>query len=718
MPQSLAASSESKLKQCNKIDYFVHAGSKKYFPIYSVKSLEEFLDDGGLDDPLGDHRNSTDAYIEWGRRRSERVLMRNVTCMEFDGREETVGSLLNTICDTTLDPKAKTPIHFMHASPGVGKTRFFLEMVKMGVDKQKSYLYKGAFLNKKISMEKKEALLDDILHIAVSFNGRTAYKPKHITVTTEPEILSHITLRIMHIWLSKVSLTDLYEDIKAAVASGILSPRHLTLKSVLSLVSRRAGRKHIVLYVDEILKMYDSDATNDLVVSLSAEQDEEDEGEDMDKDKDENPPYSLRVCYSALKVDIFARARSFSGRDIISTPLPLISRNVARNISAKVVERAEYPITWAETKLPKYVNILTLLSGGHMRAMESLVRTYENLEQSKGISKYIRAACSNYGDSYETNIYGAVLLSLLGYSVPKDTIVNYLGHSITVEDMVASGRLMASFTNADAHLDVKPNMPLLSLIQWAFTTVENRNSNMKPPGYEVALTLTDLVDDAVGMGAMTGKKFESVCIRRHIIMRRLYNSLMEGNIVRNITEVDWRKATLKDYFKYTRCEGPISAEIANLTFDFTRPFPNEWELLKDDDAVENFFRRNYAEKRCVIGQPLKENFEANDYFLSLVSNCGVVVTVVVQTKFSSVNKTTRVNIGKIYTTLEKAMNLAETYGAKRNTIIGVAELWREAHGSGLIDAPMQLQNAVVQTKRELEMQVGPLMSDLIAFADL
>ena len=115
---------------------------------------------------------------------------------------------MNTISDTTLDSKAKTPIHFMHASPGIGITPFFLEMVKIGVDKQKSYLSKCDFLNKKISMEKKEALLDDILHIAVSFNGRTTYKPKHMTMTTKPEILSHITLRIMHIWLSKVSLTD------------------------------------------------------------------------------------------------------------------------------------------------------------------------------------------------------------------------------------------------------------------------------------------------------------------------------------------------------------------------------------------------------------------------------------------------------------------------------------------------------------------------------
>ena len=51
------------------------------------------------------------------------------------------------------------------------------------------------------------------------------------------------------------------------------------------------------------------------------------------------------------------------------------------------------------------------------------------------------------------------------------------------------------------------------------------------PGHEVVVTLTCLVDDAVAMGAMTGKKVESVRIRCHMIMRLLYKSLIAGNIV-------------------------------------------------------------------------------------------------------------------------------------------------------------------------------------------
>ena len=238
--------------------------------------------------------------------------MRNVPCLDFEGREVTIKSLLNNVCDSILNPTAKTPIHFIHASDGVGKTRLFLEIVKMGIHEQ-NRLSRSFFQKKKSWIKNKKALLDDMLHIAVSFNCRTTYDPEHTTITTVPGILSHITLRILHIWLSKVS---------NALAAGVVTDEHQTLESVLSLVSRRAGRTHIVLYVDEVLKMYDSDAMNNLVVHLSAAQDEEDEDEGEDEDEDEKPPYSHRVCYSDLKDDIFARVRNFSGRDIICTPLP------------------------------------------------------------------------------------------------------------------------------------------------------------------------------------------------------------------------------------------------------------------------------------------------------------------------------------------------------------------------------------------------------------
>ena len=261
-------------------------------------------------------------------------------------------------------------------------------------------------------------------------------------------------------------------------------------------------------------------------------------------------------------------------------------------------------------------------------------------------------------------------------------------------------------------------MPPLSLIQWAFQTADNYNCKDKTSEYQVANTISNIVQEALATGAMTGKKFESVCIRRHILMRHVYKSVMEGNVVENPTGVDWRRATLKDYFKYTRREGIISAELADLTFDFTQLLPSKWEMLKNNAAIKTFFEKNYAEKRLAVGQPTNPNFKAIDYFLCLVSNCGVVVTLVFQSKFSSEDSTTIVNVGGIEKTLKKAIDLTAKFRVPRNTIICVAELWRVPPGTGAIDKPMSVENTICQTKRELEMQAGPLMTDLMALADI
>ena len=669
-----------------------------HFYAYIDKSLEEFLDDKNLDNPLSNHRNSADAYVEWGRRRSEMVLMNNITCMEFEGREDTISSVLDSVCKTILKPSAKKPVYFIHASPGMGKTRLFLEMVRMGDEERKSYL------SKSLDKENKIKLIDDFLHVAISFNGCTYYNPMHTKISDVSDILSHVSLRIMHIWLSTVAIEDLFKVITTAKKAGELTNDLLSFKSVISIVLRRASRKRIVLFIDEILKMDDSEVMNQLVLRLSAAQDEE--------------SYSLRVCYSALKVDIFERVKAYSGRKIICTPLPLIHEDATRSISTKVANKETRPRDGETQSNEMFIDAMTQLSGGHMRALETLATTFEDLNRTEDVLDLIRKAGRHYSTLYVTNIYAAVVLSLLASPIKKSATVNYLGKSITVDDMVASGRLMASFENEQSELKVLPNMPPLSLIQWAFQTADNYNCKDKTSEYQVANTISNIVQEALATGAMTGKKFESVCIRRHILMRHVYKSVMEGNVVENPTGVDWRRATLKDYFKYTRREGIISAELADLTFDFTQLLPSKWEMLKNNAAIKTFFEKNYAEKRLAVGQPTNPNFKAIDYFLCLVSNCGVVVTLVFQSKFSSEDSTTIVNVGGIEKTLKKAIDLTAKFRVPRNTIICVAELWRVPPGTGAIDKPMSVENTICQTKRELEMQAGPLMTDLMALADI
>ena len=77
-----------------------------------------------------------------------------------------------------------------------------------------------------------------------------------------------------------------------------------------------------------------------------------------------------------------------------------------------------------------------------------------------------------------------------------------------MDDMVASGRLMASFENERSNLPVLPNVPLLSLIQWALETVEDYSDGDRE--YEVADTSSNIVQEAFATGPITGKKFKSV----------------------------------------------------------------------------------------------------------------------------------------------------------------------------------------------------------------
>ena len=128
--------------------------------------------------------------------------------------------------------------------------------------------------------------------------------------------------------------------------------------------------------------------------------------------------------------------------------------------------------------------------------------------------------------------------------------------------------------------------------------------------------------------------------------------MMEDNINDNPTKVDWRNATLKDYFMNTRRDGPMSAELAKLTFDFTKPLG--WELLHNHASIVTFFNKMYAENLSMIGQPSQSNFEAGDYYECRRSNCNKAVTIVYQTKLSSKISGEKINISKIERMLKNA----------------------------------------------------------------
>ena len=439
----------------------------------------------------------------------------------------------------------------------------------------------------------------------------------------------------------------------------------------------------------------------------------------------------FEYCFPLLKFIFSVRPYILLIVRFFSVPLPLLKRNDTHSVAYAAVERSAAVFLEGKSHGTKnqLIEIMTMLSGGHMRAMEHLVNRLKDLTSSDSVLDYVRHACRTYELDVK-DIYGAVLLSLLDQSVPLDTTVRLKNTLVTVEDMVANGFLVDSITDIYIPIEVLPNMPLISLIRWAFVVydefIEENSidssvdgvSNERYPGLRIAQLIIKLMDTALSTDPTTGKIFESVRIIRHLVMRHVYKSLMEGNIIENLTRVDWHNATLTSYLGYILREGPISAELLNLTFDFTKPLA--WEQLDNDAAVVEFFKMNYAEKRSIIGQPLRSNyFEAADYFICLVSNCGAVITIVVQSNFLSETSGTKVYVDVIEEKLEKAKNItAEKFGVPRNTIICVAELWGEGPNSDEIDMPMKLENSFLQTKAGLEQQDGPLMRELIAFGDL
>ena len=552
------------------------------------------------------------------------MLILDPSRLEFGGRHEVIRDMLDYFCETLLYPFEHTPLYFINASPGVGKTRLFLQMVKLEVEELKRHLSNNHQINAK------REVVDDFLHVAVSFNGSTSYNPLHIKLGNIPNVLSHITLRMMHIWLTNTSINELFADIVAAVASGELASRHLRLESVLPLIARRAGRKHIILFVDEIRNISDSEVRNSLVAHLAGEQDVV------------HDSHSLRICFSTQRVD-FSAIRSLCGRKICCTPLPLLSSDDTQRIVAQVLTRQRDKFLRNKSSLftTQLIGVMTLLSGGHMCALEHLSSTLEGLDIADSFAHYIDKACRSYDMTYTKFIFGAVLLSLVGYYTYIDVRVKNSGTSITVEDMVAIGQLIAPLT--EETFIIQPNMPLILLMKCALLINERKKKNGGHE-FEIANIITKLVDLSISSCRKTGKKFSTVCIIRHMLMRQLHSSLMEGNIVRNITGIDWRSATLKDYFQRRHREGPMLKELENLRFEFTQPLPY---VLLDDENIQEFFRRNYNEKLTRIGQPMNENLEASDYFISLVSKSHEVVTIAVQTKCSSAGLSTRVDISSI-----------------------------------------------------------------------
>lgn len=696
-------------------------------------SLEEFLDVRGLDDPHAPYRTSSaEDYVEWGRKRSAGIIKPTNLNMQFIGRNDAMDGLIDHALEVILKDCERNDIVFAHASPGTGKTRLFTELVAMKpdmVERQKQRIKSGQMNQISQNSKALSRVLDNLLPLLVNLNGQLTIdgqddKQYLDKIGATPDF--PIAIRLMFIWLSNAKKFKFFRaKVINLILSGVVGMELFTVENVLELIKDRAGGSYPYLLIDEFAKMTslteaDSSA---LVSSLASLQDESES--------------CVIVAFSALKVGLFASASTRSGRPIKAIPLPLISvKNASLIISnfASQEDLNKFPISMKQRGSDDIFYALALFSGGHMRACESILDTVPDHSGTNLFKSFMIQAVTTFSkfQDYYYDMYPAVVLSLYGQSIPgKQNIRLTESDEGTVADLVASGQLMWSFKSKHAHERVLPMIPVISLIGWAVFT---KSSDLW--GFELARTLDLMINYMFSESLETGKPFERVSLLRLQVMRYVYKALMNDIFVFSRPEnvIDWRSASINDLYKSSHFSGPLSEELAVMRFDLTQPLEWSHELLDDPDVVA-FVLESHHKKLARVCVPRNNQYPSIDYFYTLKSLDGEMVTVLVQTKWSALSSKTIVNVQNIESVLSKAVENTVKMGVPENRIIAIAELWREVRSSKeeLMEdleafrnrqsssttsrKTLMVPNLIIQVKDNLVEDYGKTLSDFIVLTE-
>jgi hypothetical protein len=291
---------------------------------------------------------------------------------------------------------------------------------------------------------------------------------------------------------------------------------------------------------------------------------------------------------------------------------------------------------------------------------------------------------------------------------------------------------MATLTENES-LGLMPFSPLLMLYGWAHAVLGEVDRKMGAKfnaeavgssiwGADVAAALVDIFSRSLD-GGFTGEKFERFCIARHKLMRFVYRDIMMDGIVENPTGVDWRLATIDDIYSERLRAGPMSEALKQLRFDVTQPFMWEWKTYKDNEISE-YLQESYEKKLSRFCIPSNDQYPNIDHWISLVSLDGQVVIIAHQNKWSADASMTKVNIKVVDATLQAAIDdTARKHSIPKGSIVAIAELWRVTGLTGVseketVPAPSAVNNAIIQSRREMEMQLGPTLSALLKIAEL
>jgi hypothetical protein len=341
----------------------------------------------------------------------------------------------------------RVPLSFLQASPGVGKSRLFYElMLKQNEDVP----------------EKLHDFASKVVFFLIDFNGRTpatrdqsAYSPKYPYLPVSTRLLYTQRCKQSVPWVTFVT---------AFMCEKTLDLTYLTPEAVLELLRKSlpAGA-NIVFLIDELSKTSEIGLSVPTSIrnEICALQDSE----------------GVVAIFSALESESLIRlVQTGSSRAIKQiTDLPLLSKQDAVNILTVAVENLNFSLQGHETDPRlngKIACTLARLSGGHARTIELFVNILSQHAHQPLILNY----CINTSAESLVEMYGrpppalmraCILAAEVGTSERVFEEVKYV-------DCVARGHLIASILeNATSFV---PQVPPIFVHQWQKVNIQTSDA--------------------------------------------------------------------------------------------------------------------------------------------------------------------------------------------------------------------------------------------------
>jgi hypothetical protein len=524
-------------------------------------------------------------------------------CLPFLGREDAMRSLFEHATEviTATTDIGRSEIVFVHASPGVGKTRLFQEVVAMTIEERAALFSSSSQSPSSLSKEQLHEAVCSVLPIHITFHGLSKASSDLPLLYERPERGSlplACMLRVIFTWLTNLEdyplfVHEINREVSSAHSDQVL--RLISPKSVLAEVRIRSGGKKPFLLVDEPL-LYEEEH----VTFLSAKNPAFTMALALKNLMElQDPPYQIPIAFSALKIGVFAQVHSANGRPIVAVPLRLLPIEEAKILLKRSLSQPMQPNgvgkTWLQQlsenmmKSPdEVVEVLAVLAGGHCRSMEILidaVRKRLTGDKSSTLGAIIDDAKSRfalrYGFANTVGLNEAILMAQYNRSVSFGSkfIANLTDGAVetTVGDLIASGALMGSSCRGDsvAHGRVEEhlNLPLLSFLSWSSWMTSD-----SVRGGPFAKSLSEEVsriNNAIKLqGRSNFEAFELIYAHYTKILRFVYKEIStRGHALPLVggETVDWTRASISDMFPSTWGEMKLSKSISQSRFDLTQP---------------------------------------------------------------------------------------------------------------------------------------------------